>query len=388
MSSTLSPNMNLIIPGVGSEAGPTYAFDVNASLTIIDQHTHTNGSGVPITTAAININAALTFANNFATNVAGVTLYAQGSAPANNTVYESGNDLYFVDGLGNNVRITQSGGVAGSPGSISNLTSPASAAYVAGNQTFVWQSGSSIAANMDFGAAIMRNLSPNSTYALTLQPPAALASNYSITLPVLPGASSFMVMSTAGVISSTALLGALTTANLSASANIAGTQLAAAANILGSQLSASAAIAGTQLSASANILGSQLSASANIAGSQLLTATTIAVNNINAQSRLQCVGLNAVVAQVNPSGGTQAMSIIRGQFTNTGSVLAGEGWSISYSTTSATITFDNAFPAFPVVVFTPTYGGSTYISALNNTAFTVTGSAGLEGGFIVVGQRF
>lgn len=201
MSSTLSPNMNLIVPGVGTEDGPQYAIDVNNSLAIIDQHTHAPGSGVAITPNALNINSALTFNSNFATGLAGLTLIAQSLTPAINTIYQSGTDLYFVDGAGNNVRLTQSGGVAGSPGSISNLTPPASASYIAGNSTFVWQSGASIAANMDAGALLMRNLTPNSTFALTLQPPAALSSNYSITLPVLPAAQSVMTMDTSGVIS-------------------------------------------------------------------------------------------------------------------------------------------------------------------------------------------
>jgi hypothetical protein len=200
MSTTLTPNMNLIVPGVGTEAGPDYATDINASLSIIDQHDHTNGSGVPITPSAMDINSDLTFQNNLATNVGGVNLTPLLVTPAINTIYESGVDLYFVDGSGNNVRITQSGGIAGSPGSISNLTSPASASYVSGSQTFVWQSGSSIAANMDAGSVLMRNLTPNSTFALTLQPPAALAANYTLTLPTLPASKKMVTLSTGGVL--------------------------------------------------------------------------------------------------------------------------------------------------------------------------------------------
>lgn len=200
MSSTNSPNMGLIIPTVAVESGPTYAFDINNSLSIIDQHNHTAGSGVPITPAAININSALSFVNNFATNVAGVMLTAQSGTPAVGTVYESGTDLYFVDGLGNNVRITQAGGVAGSPGSISGLTAPASATYVAGSQTFVWQSNTSIAANMDAGSLLMRNLTPNSTFALTLAPPAAMGANFTITLPTPPGTTALLSMDSSGTI--------------------------------------------------------------------------------------------------------------------------------------------------------------------------------------------
>lgn len=201
MSYVLSPNMGLPVPVASSEAGPQFAIDINNCMSTLDAHTHAAGSGVQITPAAININTALSLNNNSLTSVAGVVLQAQGSTPANSTVYESGTDLYFVDGVGNNVRITQSGGIAGSPGSISNLTSPASAAYVAASKTFVWQSGSSIAANMDAASILMRNITPNSTNALTLQPPASLAANYSLTLPALPGSTSFLTLDTSGNIS-------------------------------------------------------------------------------------------------------------------------------------------------------------------------------------------
>jgi len=61
----------------------------------------------------------------------------------------------------------------------------------------VWESGAGIAANMDFGSALLRNLSPNSTYALTLSPP-ALSANYTITLPYLPVSQKIMTLDAAG----------------------------------------------------------------------------------------------------------------------------------------------------------------------------------------------
>lgn len=199
MSYTTSPNMLLRVPAVGNDIGPDYAININFDLlSILDTHDHTSGKGVQITPAAININTSLPFNDNFATELSGLTLLAQSTTPALSTIYESGNDLFFVDGIGNNIRITQSGGVAGSPGSITNLVAPASANYVAGSQTFVWQSNINIAANMDAGAYLFRNLSPNSTFAITLQAPAALASNWTLTLPAIPVAQSFMTLNASG----------------------------------------------------------------------------------------------------------------------------------------------------------------------------------------------
>lgn len=255
MSTMLSTNMNLPVPSVGSEAGPDYAYDINSCLTLIDQHDHSPGYGVQITPSGLNINTDLSFNDNFGTSVGGMTFTAQGSTPANNTIYESGVDLYYVDGDGNNVRITQSGAVAGSPGSISNLTAPASASYVSGNSTFVWESNTSIAANMDFGAAIMRNLSPNSTFALTLQPPASLSSNFTITLPTIPGSTSFLTLDNSGNMSaSISTTGGITGSNI-ASTTITGGKLANQ-TITSTQI-ANSTITTTQISDTAGILPGQ-----------------------------------------------------------------------------------------------------------------------------------
>ncbi len=203
MAINISPNMFLPVPGVGTENGPQYAQDVNNCLTIIDAHDHTPGSGVQITPLAMDINTDLAFGDNNITNARSVRFTAQLSPLALPTdlgsLYEAGVDLYFNDGSGNQIRITQSGGIAGTPGSISNLTSPATASYVAGNSTFVWQSAALTPANMDAASYILRNLSASS-YGLTLAPP-TLASDYQITLPQLPASTLPLVMNSAGAMS-------------------------------------------------------------------------------------------------------------------------------------------------------------------------------------------
>lgn len=199
MAYTTSPNMFLRIPGVGSEDGPDYAIDINYDLlSILDTHDHSTGKGVQITPDGININADINFNNHFPYGAAGLTFVAQSITPSVGTIYQSVNDLYYVDGVGNNIRMTQSGGIAGTPGSITNLVAPASVTYVAGSQTFVFQSNVNVAANLDAGAILLRDLSPNSTFAVSLLPPAALASSYDITLPTLPAAQSFMTLDASG----------------------------------------------------------------------------------------------------------------------------------------------------------------------------------------------
>lgn len=200
MATTTSPNMNLPVPVVGSEAGPAYAIDINACLNQIDSHDHSSGSGVQITPSGLNINADLPYSSNNATGLRSARFTAH-SVPLAlaadlGCLYVSGVDLYYNDENGNQVRITQSGGVAGSPGSISNLTSPASASYVAVSSTFVWQSAANTAAIMDFRSAIFRNSSASS-FGLTLQAP-TLGADYTLTLPAIPGSNSFMTLSSSG----------------------------------------------------------------------------------------------------------------------------------------------------------------------------------------------
>jgi len=201
MPFTLSPNMNLPIPTVGQEPGPDYASDVNASLTLVDLHDHASGSGVQITPAGLNISSDLGFISNNATALRSVRFTPQGavlSLPADlGCLYEVNDDLYYNDGVGNQIRITQSGGVAGTPGSIANLVPPASASYVSADSTFVWESDANIPANMDAASYIFRNLTLNS-FGVTVSPPNALAANYSLVLPSVPLVKNIVTLDASG----------------------------------------------------------------------------------------------------------------------------------------------------------------------------------------------
>lgn len=223
--------MNLPVPVVGVEQGPDWATQINNCMALIDSHTHTTGSGVPINPSGLDINADLTFAGNNATLLRSARFQNQASTLSGvadlNCAYSSGagGDLYYNDGSGNQIRLTQSGAVAGTPGSISNLVSPASAAYVAASQTFVWQSAANTAANLDCGSVIFRNITASS-YGLTLTPPAALALNYTITLPAIPAVSgNFLTIDTSGNISSNVKIDGITLLNTSNTIAVQASQL-------------------------------------------------------------------------------------------------------------------------------------------------------------------
>lgn len=198
---TISTNMSLPIPVVGVDPGPQYGTDINSCFAILDSHNHSAGSGVQITASGINIGTDFPMNNNNLTSIKSARFTAQSAALSGPSdlgcLYDVSGDLYYNDGSANQVRITQSGAVAGTPGSISNLTSPASAAYVGANSTFVFQSDVNTPGNLDGASFILRNLSASSK-GLTLAPPAAMGADYNLTLPSLPASQKFMTLDASG----------------------------------------------------------------------------------------------------------------------------------------------------------------------------------------------
>ncbi len=198
---TISPNMGLPVPTVGEDPGPDWANNYNACMSTIDGHNHSSGSGAPVTPDGLSIINDLTFQNNNATNLRSVRFSPQSAALALSTdigcLYEAGVDLYYNDANGNQIRITQSGSVSGSTGTITGLPSgTASASYSAG--TFTFQGSTSTPATMAVGPLIIGNAVANSK-TVTVSPNASIAANYNLTLPAtLPAALNYMTLDSSG----------------------------------------------------------------------------------------------------------------------------------------------------------------------------------------------
>lgn len=338
MAATSSPNMNLPVPAVGNTSGPEYATDINSCMSTIDQHNHTAGSGVPITVEAISISSPLPFNNNFATSLAGLTLSSQASAPAKATVYQGADGfLYYTDGTsGTAIQITNASSVNSGAGSISGITGTASASF--NTDTFTWNSATSTRANMDFGAAVLRNLTPNSTFGLTLQPPAALAANYNITLPSNPGllaGTSFMTLTTSGVM----------TTSIPISQGISGGMMV------------NGTVTATQI-ATGTITGTQCAANINLPGN------TVQEN-----------GKNVVVSNTNA---VASLSIVRGYCNSSAIIVSGEGFSITKNSTgNYGILFTTAFQDTPAVT-----GNCISTSGIGLTSVMIIGLG--QGGFTLL----
>jgi microcystin-dependent protein len=192
-----SPNMSLPLPVIGVDPGPDYASNQNAAFTILDGHTHVTGSGVPITTAAININADLSFSNFNATLLRSTRFASQSAAISGasdvNCLYFTGGNLYANDGSGNQIKITSGGGVNATSSGISSGS--ASAAFSSG--VLVVNSASTTPANIQGGSILLGNNVASSNF-LTLSPP-TLSSNYTLTLPAIPANTSVVTINNSGI---------------------------------------------------------------------------------------------------------------------------------------------------------------------------------------------
>lgn len=194
--------MNLVIPTVGSEQGPQYGFDINSSFTLVDQHDHTPGKGVQITPAALNINADVDFNSHSILNALTITMANSGTAAASGPALSIAlggespprQDLWYTDDTGAQIQITKNG--------IVNVVASAipGESYAAG--TFFWtQAQDSLPttpANFDIGNIILRPNTALTTFGVQLQPASAIASQYSINLPLIPVAKRILTLDTSG----------------------------------------------------------------------------------------------------------------------------------------------------------------------------------------------
>lgn len=232
-SPVITPNMNLIEPGVGSTLSPTWAQDLNANMGTIDQHDHSNGSGVKVTPAGLNINVDLPLNNNNLTKVN--SLLFQGTVigtPSILSIYSNGTDFFFKDVNGVPIQLTKSGGPNAGTGNIQNLpstpTGGAGISWINGQSTFQFLADpGTVGANIDSGAVIIRYPgsypTPSGNY-IAIQAPVALASGFSLTLPAtLPGSTLPLQVDSSGNITAAQITGAQVVSSVALSGQVSAT---------------------------------------------------------------------------------------------------------------------------------------------------------------------
>lgn len=221
-NTTISPNMNLIVPTVGKDPGPDWANNINADLSIVDQHNHALGAGVQITPGGLNINSDLTFLNNNATTLRSVRFNPQSSTLSGaadlGCLYENGVDLYYNDGSGNQIRITQSGSVTGSTGTITGLPSGTASVAFAGG-VFTFESATNTPAEIVCGSVTVSQ-QVASGFGVNISANASQASNFDLVLPAsLPGSTTVVGLDSSGNVIPNPTSALITTPNIFGYAN-------------------------------------------------------------------------------------------------------------------------------------------------------------------------
>lgn len=389
MPSTNTPNMGLTAPTVGQQPGPQWAQDVNGDLSILDAHDHGPGAGVPVTPAGLSITSDLPFGGNNATLLRSTRFVSQVSPISGgsdlNAVSVSGVDLYYRDGNGNSIRLTQSGSIAGASGSIANLVPPASATYVSGTKTFVWQADSNQAANLDAASVIIRKLTTSSP-GITISAPVALASNYTMTLLAAPPASQLALqMDNSGNLNASNTFVSAVTVN--------GNITSVGGNVA---VGAAKALMIDNVSLTKGSIGSDV---LTVSGQMQIGGTSgpglLAPGDTFTLSVQDNTGSNARPLIVSPQPSAHGLYLVRGNVSAAAGVNSGEGWGVTRPFTGVYhITFADPFADDPAVVVTPQ--GSilyTFVGSLSSTDFTVSFSdsginpANTDFSFIAIGQR-
>lgn len=207
---TTLPNTGTVLPVRGAPGSGLWGDSVDDALRNYDEHDHSSGKGKRINTDAISIDADLTFASLYApTNLhratfAAITALAAG---ARAIFVDTSGDLYYRNSAGVNIRVTNGSNlnVAAFIGGIGGDYTSVAAALNYDNANLRYtlrQGGGTTWARIASGEVRIYETSSTDTVYVGLAAPAALAASYAITLPLaLPSATSFVKMSSAGVLS-------------------------------------------------------------------------------------------------------------------------------------------------------------------------------------------
>jgi hypothetical protein len=204
-------DMNLTKPTVGGSSG-TWGTTINANLDNIGEHDHTSGKGVKVPSGGININAALEFNANDATELGRVAF--DSSVTTSNLVrslfVDADGDLNYRNENGVDVQITENTTLdVGDFGGIVGDYATGNAALYYDNTGKLYRMLQSaplpnVWAGVDCGGLKLYEKASGITNGITIQSPTSLSAAYSLTLPTaLPGSTSLLQVTSTGAVQAT-----------------------------------------------------------------------------------------------------------------------------------------------------------------------------------------
>lgn len=203
--------MGLELP---TEDGSSDLWDslLNDALEVVDAHDHSNGKGVTVKTAGLEINADLTFGGYAATALKAAAFSAVATSAVSALskalfVNSADSELYWRTSGGVNVKLTAGtslntaliGGFTGDYGAGAE-----EAEFTSASGIFDFRVGATERAYIDCSDIRLFQKSAGITNAVKLKSPAALAASYTLTFPdALPGSTSMLMVSSTGAITAT-----------------------------------------------------------------------------------------------------------------------------------------------------------------------------------------
>lgn len=200
-NTTISPNMNLPVPVVGTDPGPDWATNIVACLNAIDSHNHTTGQGTSLNQDSISVNGDFSFNSNNLVTVRSVRFDNQAAALAVSTdvgcIYQVGGNLYWNNQGLVAVQITSGNSIVGTAGSISGLPSgTAGVAFAAATYTFI--SATSVPAKISVGP-IVTGAAISNPKTVTISASVTMPADIDLTWPTaLPVTTSFINLDSSG----------------------------------------------------------------------------------------------------------------------------------------------------------------------------------------------
>ncbi len=206
----VTTDMGLTLPTPGDTAN-VWDTVLNAAFGLIDSHDHTTGQGVLIPSAALGINADVSWAGFAISHLKSIYLSEQANAPTTSDsifVLSSDHNLYFRNSSGVNVQITAGntinvsvvGGIGGDYSSVSALLS-----YDDASKRYLLQQPLAAGLRPWAGLATadidLYQKAVSIVNKVTLKSPAALGASYSLTFPAaLPGSTLPLGVTSAGLV--------------------------------------------------------------------------------------------------------------------------------------------------------------------------------------------
>lgn len=224
---TTLPNMSIQLPALGGDSG-TWDDTINLSLGLIDAHDHTSGKGLRIKTAAISIDADLSFASTFApTNLHRITFASVAALSGSNKslfVNTSDNELYWRSNTGVNVKLTAGSAlnVGSFAGTFSGdfVSAGAVAAFDDAGERFTFKKATNWK-KVSCGGLQLFELATSESVSVNLAAPAALGASYTVTWPLaVPGATVPVTMDSSGVLAASTTLSNLTAITLTSGSDV------------------------------------------------------------------------------------------------------------------------------------------------------------------------